>query len=569
MILFKKVRWRNLLSYGNNWTELQLDEAKDTLMVGSNGHGKSAVVEAITFSLYGRPFRNINKPQLVNSTNQKDLLTEIEFEVHPHSYLVRRGMKPNVFEIYKNGKLLDQAASIKDYQTMLETQILSLSYKAFTQIVILGTATHVPFMQLPLGQRRELIEDLLDIQVFTTMNTLLKDKTLQAKNDLNDTKHRIRALGEQLKLLQTHSRELKNLKQSQIDGLKTKLAETEVLLETIDTTIEIIDDSFSKLSNKLQGKATLTKKLSTYAELKRDLSVKISAVKNEIDFYAENNNCPTCKQGIAHDFKDHVISTKESKSNELYKAIEKLDGNLSELQDELAKYNELETQAQELISKRNSALTEKKLLETSKKSIRQELVSLEKEIVDMDLSKIKTVRTELQTETSKHEDLLKNIEIFSIAGSLLKDGGIKTKVIQQYVPVMNKLINQYLTAMDFFVDFRLDETFNEKIFSRHRDEFTYASFSEGEKLRLDLAIMFTWRAISKLRNSISTNLLIMDEILDSSLDQQGTDDFLKILKELTTDSNVFIISHKGDSLHDKFDRILRFEKVKNFSQMIV
>lgn len=567
MIYFTKVRYKNILSTGNSWTTIDLNRNKSTLIVGENGAGKSTILDAISFALYGKAFRKINKPQLMNSINQRDLMVEVYFTSNGADYVIKRGMKPNVFEILKNGILLNQDASSRDYQAYLEESILKMNYKSFGQVVVLGSSTFVPFMQLPAHHRREVIEDLLDIQIFSTMANLLKEKVSSNKSDLVQIKYDIDLVKNKIDLAREHNESIRRIKEGEVSRIKDKMKSTILLVDAETASIESIDTELASLISTISDKNDLKSKYEQYKILKSDLSLKLGNLQKDLKFYTTHDNCPTCKQGIDHEFKNTTLQEKETKATELKRAIEDITGRLDQMSLRLDAISSVESSISSLTLKRNDHQANIRLHKSSLVSLKNDLDKAEAEVHAVDETKIEDFKRSLKDLNCKQKDLSETKEVLSIVGAMLKDGGIKTRIIKQYVPIMNKLINRYLAAMDFFVDFQLDENFNEKILSRFRDEFSYASFSEGEKLRIDLALMFTWRAVSKLRNSVTTNLLIMDEVLDGSLDQAGTDEFLKIINEITTDSNVFIISHKGDSLLDKFDSVIKFEKVKNFSQI--
>ena len=566
-IIFESVRYKNILSTGNAWTEVQLNRSKSTLIIGDNGAGKSTMLDALTFALYGKPFRNIKKNQLINSVNGKGLEVEARFTIGGNKYLISRGIKKNKFEIYKNGEMLNQDASVRDYQAYLEDTILKLNYKSFGQVVVLGSSTFVPFMQLKAGERREVIEDLLDIQIFTVMNTLLKDRLSENKSSIIDIKHKIELLNNQIVSSKTHNESLRKLREGEVDKLKEKLREqiaiVEAEQESVDTLIQEVVDLGEDITDKADTKA----KLKELQELDRELLSKHRALTKEVEFYHDHDNCPTCKQGIDHEFKEETITSHSTKTAEIESARQEIRSKSDKLDKRIDDIDDVEN----VISAKNMQMSEhrvaKKIAMSSCKALKEDLVGAEKQATEVDSQEILALEGELQGYHGDQTTLFDEKETLGVVSSMLKDGGIKTRIIKQYVPVMNKLINKYLSAMDFFVQFELDENFNETIRSRFRDVFSYSSFSEGEKLRIDLALLFTWRAVAKLRNSVSTNLLIMDEIMDSSLDTSGTEEFLKIIQDLTADSNIFIISHKGDQLFDKFHSVIRFEKVKNFSRI--
>jgi DNA repair exonuclease SbcCD ATPase subunit len=569
MILFKAIRWQNMLSTGNQFTEVTLDRSKSTLIVGENGAGKSTILDALSFALYGKPFRNINKPQLLNSMTQKNLVVECEFMVGSKHFRVKRGIKPAVFEIYQNGEMINQNSSARDYQEYLEKSILKLSFKSFGQIVILGSANYLPFMQLPAHSRREVIEDLLDIQIFTTMNNLLKEKILANKSAITDTDYQIDLVENKIELTLKHINSLKINNDHLIRQKEEMIEEVNGLVCQAERDIAIQSGYLTVKTGLVADAEKVSSKRTKLIELESQLETKIRSLKKEITFYHDNDSCPTCRQGIDHDFKDSVIDDRESKQQEVTDALTKIEEEINTINqrvNEIAEINKEITVINTKITELNSDI---RSWNNSIRTLEAEINNLEKNttIIDASNEDLSVLNKQLGVQQKYKEELANERQVIEVAGVLLKDSGIKTKIIKQYVPIMNKLINKYLAAMDFFVQFELDENFNEKIKSRFRDEFSYASFSEGEKMRIDLALMFTWRAIAKLRNSASTNLLIMDEVFDSSLDVGGTEEFLKILEGLTGDTNTFIISHKGDQLYDKFHSVIKFEKHANFSRI--
>jgi len=567
MLTFTQVRYKNILSTGNSWTTIELNRNKSTLIVGENGAGKSTILDAISFALYGKAFRKINKPQLMNSINQRDLSVEVYFSSNSNEFIIKRGMKPNVFEIWKNGELLNQDASARDYQAYLEENILKMNYKSFGQVVVLGSSTFVPFMQLPAFHRREVIEDLLDIQIFSTMGNLLKEKVNVNKAELVDVKYQIDIMKNKIESAKEHNESIRRLKEDEVSRVKQKMREQIEFIESEENRSEELDEQITAMIGTISDKAEMKSKHEQFKTLKSDLNSKIATLHRDVKFYHAHDNCPTCRQGIEHDFKVSTISEKSGKISEIENATIVLDGKIEKVVSRIDEISSVETELHKLNLARTEHTANIRIAKSTLVGLKKELDEAEKDVGEIDTTKITEFKEELRSYTDKQKTLSEDKETLAVVGSMLKDGGIKTRIIKQYVPIMNKLINKYLSAMEFFVDFQLDENFNEKILSRFRDEFSYASFSEGEKLRIDLALMFTWRAVSKLRNSVTTNLLIMDEVLDGSLDQAGTDEFLKIVNEITADSNVFIISHKGDSLHDKFDHVIKFEKKKNFSQV--
>ena len=569
MITFHACRWKNFLSTGNVFTEVKLDKSKSTLIVGQNGAGKSTILDAISFALYNKPFRKINKPQLINSINNKDAVVEIEFTVGRDEYKVVRGIKPNLFEIYKNGAMFNQDSANRDYQEFLEKTILKLNHRSFSQVVVLGSSTYVPFMQLPAHQRREVIEDLLDIQIFTSMNNILKEKVASNKVDLSDTKYASDLCSEKIAMEQKYLASVRKDKDTRIEANNLKIKE---IARAIVDHRAIRDRHLTEhaiLELDVGDEAEVLQKANELSDNRVRLWDRMSLLEAEIKFFHDNENCPTCKQGIAHDFKESTVSNKNSTLVSIKQELELIDGDQTQV---TARLNTIKETRQAMIKANEHIKVLSAQIESEKrnyKAIETENVSLS---IEQDTTEstatLLALKEELAEIETKREMLSKRNAVMSAASALLKDGGIKTKIIRQYIPIMNKLINKYLAAMDFFVHFELDEQFNEKIKSRFRDEFSYNSFSEGEKMRINLAVLFTWRAIAKMRNSATNNLLIMDEVFDSSLDSVGTDEFLKILNNLTTDNNTFIISHKGDALYDKFHSIIKFEKHGNFSRMV-
>ena len=570
MILFKKVRWKNFLSTGNNFTEIDLTKHKSTLIVGTNGSGKSTILDAISFALYNKPFRKINKPQLVNSINGKDLHVELEFIVGNNFYKIVRGIKPSKFEIYKNDTLLNQDADSKDYQEVIEKQIIKMNHRTFSQVVVLGSSTYVPFMQLAAAARREVIEDLLDIQVFTTMNTLLKSKLADNQDNLKQAKYDSDLIDEKINIQKSYIDSLKKDVQNKVDENNLKIEETQTAISGIETTISEKNTTIETKLKDTAGLDKLQKRMEKSVLLKEKANDKIAKLSKEIKFFHDNDDCPTCKQGIPHEFKNQAICDKIQQASEIQENLTLLEADYSNTIAEISKINgiqkEIQTIQQEVTKLSADISSKKKIIEY----LQNEIDKLESNTTNVDAEKEKL--KELQKQKAEAEDkkqkLLEDYEILQAASALLKDGGIKTRILRQYMPIINKLINKYLAAMDFFVQFEIDEQFNETIKSRFRDEFSYNSFSEGEKMRINLAVLFTWRAIAKMRNSAATNLLIMDEVFDSSLDSNGTDEFLKIIQTLTSDTNTFIISHKTDQLFDKFHNVIKFEKTKNFSRIV-
>ena len=569
MIAFKKLRWQNLLSTGNQFTELDLNRSSSTLVVGENGAGKSTFIEALTFALYGKPYRNINKPQLLNSITGKGLLVELEFSIGKKEYMIRRGMKPNVFEIYQNGEMLNQNAGARDDQEYLEKNILKLNFKSFSQIVVLGSANYVPFMQLPSMQRRAVVEDLLDIQIFSVMNSLLKDKINSNRTELSDIEYKINLCEQKIELHSKHIDALKSNNDELIQQKRDKIEEHDKAIVLHKITVDGLMSQVEELNAQVADQNKIESRKNKLVQMEASLEDRIRKLNKEIQFFHDHDNCPTCKQGIDHDFKTTTVEVRSTKKVEVEEALGKLETEIKTTQDRLTFINSTNAQIQHFntsIQSNNQQITFYQRYITDLNKEIEALVEQGNKI-HTDMDDTESFEKELTGHNKQKELLSKQKAVYEVAAHLLKDTGIKTKIIKQYVPIMNKLINKYLAAMDFFVNFELDDQFNETIKSRFRDEFSYASFSEGEKMRIDLALMFTWRAIAKLRNSASTNLLIMDEVFDSSLDSSGTEEFLKILETLTQDTNTFIISHKGDQLFDRFHSIIKFEKHSNFSRI--
>jgi DNA repair exonuclease SbcCD ATPase subunit len=567
MIIFRKLRWKNILSTGNIFTEIDLNADGTTLIVGENGAGKSTILDALTFALFGKSFRNINKPQLINTITRKDAVVEIEFSIGQNEYKIIRGLKPSVFEVYCNGSLLNQSAEMKDYQEHLEKHIIKINYKSFCQVVILGTASFVPFMQLPAAQRRAIIEDLLDLQVFTTMNTLLKEKVQQNNIDIQENETEKKLINAKIKLVKDHLKELQNKNELFVKDKRETVVHLQNQITKSGEEKLALERSIQALKYRRENAEPFSSKLKKLNTLKAQLEAKMETHSKEIKFFEKHDNCPTCKQLIDSDFRCETISKKTDEINEITSGLQILFEKYEETQQKLNAALDIETQ----ISAINSDILP---ITIQINHWFDQITQIEKEInkvrkqsessFDLKVVDLENVLTNL---SNSYNILMEDKQVLAAAAMLLKDGGIKTKIINQYIPVINKLINKYLSAMDFFVDFQLNGQFEETIKSRYRDEFSYASFSEGEKFRINLALLFAWRAVAKMRNSASTNLLILDEVMDSSLDSNGTEEFMKILLSLTKDTNTFIISHRTEQISDKFDNIIRFEKHKNFSRI--
>ena len=569
MIVFRYVRWKNLLSTGNYFTEIKLDNNQNTLVVGENGSGKSTMLDALCFGLFGKAFRNINKPSLLNSINGKDCVIEIEFDTNNKSYKVIRGIKPNVFEIYQNGELLNQDAAARDYQEILEKTILKLNYKSFTQIVILGSASFTPFMQLSASDRRAIIEDLLDIQIFSTMNGILREKLSGNKDSTTTKKYDIDLSQQKYDLQEKYIKELKQNNDDKVKEYDEEVRSNQSVIQTLhDETANLIAEVATHQTS-VEEKTSVENKLKTITKLESQIESTVSKYRKDISFFQHNDDCPTCRQTIAIGFKETEIANLTTKATECEHGLSELEKKLLAEQNKLNSINEVQKKIQALqikIATNNTSITEtnKYIVKLQKQieELKQSKVVSEKE--QQELKELKDSLSLLQEELRV---LIQEKTYYEVASGLLKDTGIKTKIIKQYLPIINKLVNKYLASLDFFVNFNLDESFKETIKSRHRDEFTYNNFSEGEKQRIDMALMLTWRAVAKLKNSSNTNLLILDEVFDSSLDTTGTEELMKILHMLDG-VNLFVISHKGDILQDKFSNVIKFEKVKNFSRIL-
>ena len=572
MIIFEKIRWKNLLSTGNVWTEVHLNRSSNTLIVGENGSGKSTILDALCYVLFSKPFRKVSKKQLVNSVNQKGTSIECEFSIGKNHYKVHRTIKTygsQPFEIYINEKLVDQTGDSRDYQEFLETNILKLNFKSFTQIVILGSSSFIPFMQLSSPQRKEIIEDLLDIKIFSAMNVILKDKVSENKNKVQELKYQIKLTEEKINVQKKFIEEIRKSQSDKIDANDIEIKKAKDSIQRHKAKIEQLQAQIEELQESVKDHDKLQNRLGKVSVIESSLETKIKRLKEDILFYETNDQCPTCSQSLTVKFKEKAIKEKNDKLQETMKGMEDLGKEYTKIKEQvsnMSNVNGLVTNKQSLISSEHgniNAMTNyiEKLGEENK------TISNDRKDIGKENKKLSTLVTTLSNQNKSQEELTHNKQMFEVAAMMLRDQGIKTKIIKQYVPIMNKLINKYLAAMDFFVDFQLDENFTEVIKSRHRDEFTYDSFSEGEKMRIDLALLFTWRAIARMKNSTNTNLLILDEVFDASLDNNGCDEFLKLLHQLGNDQNVFVISHKGDILTDKFRSTIRFEKHKNFSRI--
>ena len=570
MLHFNFVRWKNFLSTGNAWTEIQLDRSPITSISGVNGSGKSQLLDALCFVLFGKPFRKINKPQLVNSVNQKGTVVELDFTVNGIPHKIIRGIKPGIFEVYVNGLMTDQSASVKDYQDYLEKTILKLNFNSFTQIVILGSATFIPFMQLPLAQRREIIEDLLDIRIFTEMNLLLKERVQTNKLAITDVKNRLEIEAEKLKVHEKYINEINNKTLERNQKTLEEIENARSSIRDYETQLEVLNGEIESLQEKINDEFAIKKKQSDIKTVEGKLEARVKKLKQEVAFYEENDNCPVCGQNIDEDHRSHNINDKKAKQTDLINAVKKLEveieasdirlEEITKIQREIfVKSNDVQNHNSQISSLNKYIVTMTKSMET-KDSVNKNL--------DEEYKFVSEIRSTIKENEDLHSKYLVEKETLDIASELLKDKGIKTQIVKQYIPVMNKLINKYLAVMEFFVSFELNENFEEVNKSRHRDEFSYASFSEGEKARLDLALILTWRAIAKIKNSVHTNLLILDEVFSGSLDEAGTKSILTLLSEMEG-VNIFNIMHSNlDALEDTRHSVIRFEKVKNFSVIV-
>jgi DNA repair exonuclease SbcCD ATPase subunit len=569
MIIFEKVRWKNFLSTGTYFTEISLTKSPNTLIIGHNGAGKSTILDALCFGLFGKPFRKINKPQLLNSINQTDCVVEVEFSIGKKQYKIIRGIKPNTFEIYCNGLLVNQDAKAKDYQEHLEKFILKLNYKSFTQVVILGSASFVPFMQLSPADRRAIIEDLLDIQIFSSMMAVVKEKVAIIKDNSTKNKYEMDLTSAKINLQKQNIEEHRKHNDAEIEKKRKDVANSEEQVKKLTKDIELIQKHIDVLNSKISDQMAMQKKSGKLVHLESKLESRLKKIEKEVGFYHDNSDCPTCKQGIDQEFREEQITTLNETKVEVNGALTDIAKQIAETSDRIDAIQKtiqhIQSHNNEIV-KHNSTITAVNSFIGKLQNEINEL-SNRKDNLEEENAKLKELKEQLGELVEKQEELSIEKHYYDYASNLLKDTGIKTKIIKQYLPIMNKLINKYLTAMDFFVNFNINESFEETIKSRHRDEFSYANFSEGEKMRIDLSLLFTWRQIAKLKNSTNTNLLILDEVFDSSLDTVGTEEFLKLIHEMGNDTNIFVISHKGDQLFDKFRSIIKFEKHNNFSRI--
>ena len=569
MILFETIRWKNFLSTGNQYTEVDFTKNHTNLIVGTNGAGKSTVLDALTFSLFGKPFRKINKPQLSNSTNEKDCKVEVEFSVNNTDWKIVRGIKPNLFEIWRNGSLMDQSSAALDQQKWLEQNVLKMNYKSFTQIVILGSSTFVPFMQLTTANRREVIEDLLDIKIFSSMNVVIKEKIRQLKEEIKVLELKKETLRDKVDMQKNFIEELENRGNANINANKEKITNLNLEVGIYLEDNEKIQDDVDVLVEKQEKHTGATEKLRKLGNLKGKISQKVSTITKEHKFFTENTVCPTCTQSIEEEFRINRIKDAQDKAKELQSGYKELEEAIKEEEERERQFTALSKG----ISKQTNGISQNNIKISG---CRKQISNLEYEIQTIaenlanrntEHEKLETFNQDLQKTYDELVSQKDQIKYYDFTYSLLKDGGVKTKIIKKYLPLINQQVNRYLQMMDFYINFTLDEEFNETVQSPIHEDFSYSSFSEGEKQRIDLALLFTWREVAKFKNSVSTNLMILDEIFDSSLDSQGTDEFLKIIRYVVKDANIFVISHKT-GMEDKFENVIKFEKVKGFSRMV-
>lgn len=568
MIQFQKIRWKNFLSTGNNFIEVDLEKSKSTLIIGANGSGKSTLLDALCYVLFNRPYRNIKKDQLVNSINGGECEIEIEFIVNRRQYKVIRCIKPNKFEIYCNGDLVDQDASAVDYQKSLEENILKCNYRAFCQTVILGSSSYEPFMKMRDQYRREVVEEILDIRVFTHMDYLIRQKQNELGKSVVEVKHRFDLLSEKYNLQKKHFEEIQSKDNTVIEDKKKQLKENEVSNYEYNQKLQLLNEKIISTKSEIWGGEKHTQKSNELAKLEAKIETNLANHKRTLDFFQNNDTCNTCTQPIDKNFKLKKINEEAQKISDLELGLQDLEKEINKTDEKITEYKEIEKRLNKLnlsVAKINTSISE---INRHSNRLDIEIAKLngETDSTNNIAEQIEQLRIDLEKVNIEKDEIIEKKKYIDIAREILNDTGVKANIIKKYIPIMNGLINKYLRAMDFFVNFHLDEEFKETIKSRFRDAFAYNSFSEGEKLRIDLALLFTWREIARMKNSTNTNLLILDEIFDSSLDGQGTDDFFRILKELTN-QNAFIISHKGDILFDKFTNIMKFSKVNNFSTM--
>ena len=569
-IRFKNVRWKNFLSTGNNWTEVALDQYRSTLIVGENGSGKSTMLDALSFGLFGKAHRNIKKDQLVNSINEKSAEIEVEFDVGRHSFRVYRGIRPNKFEIWQNGKLINQSANARDYQKYLEQSILKLNHKSFHQIVVLGSSSFIPFMQLPAHTRREVIEDLLDIQIFSKMGTILKEQLSVLKDEIKEIDYTVSLTKEKIDLQQKYIRDITEMNDEQIRQKRNEITQYQSEIETLQARNSDLSEWIKERGDGIDERITeLSGKREKVLGYKAQFEQQISSVVKDARFYEENDTCPTCTQSIREDVRESKLSETKERARELKEALDHATEESSALESNLQELRSVSNEVSEATSELHNNNSTIERLQKSIRDTQSAIDELNGKGGDLAAAndELRRLKDEKESLTEKKLERMSSQTYKQAAAEMLKDSGIKTKVIREYLPVMNNLINKYLQVLDFFVSFHLDESFNESIRSRYRDAFNYASFSEGEKSRIDLSLLFAWRQIARMKNSTSTNLLVLDETFDSSLDTDGVDNLMKILNTLDEDTNTFVISHKGDQLDGKFEHKMVARKEHNFSTL--
>jgi len=571
MIIFDKIRFRNFLSTGNNFTEINLKQSNTTLIIGGNGSGKSTLLDALCFVLFNKAFRKITKNQLINSTNEKDCVVEVEFNTASSKWMIRRGIKPSIFEIHRDGQLINQLASNNDQQDWLEKQVLKLNFKSFTQIVILGSASFVPFMQLSTANRREIVEDLLDIRIFSSMNSIVKEKIKNTSDKIKEVTVTHQMTGEKIEMQKQFIESIENDIKKQVENKENKINEIESKIKEIEQDNKEKQDKI-KLDLQLESDelSSCTKKLKQLSSLKIKIQEKLNTINEQKDFFGHSSECPTCTQKIEESFRLNKVGECEEKLNELEKGCIELKKSILEEEDREKKFNQVSRQILTLnneVSNNNVKISQ---FNRQTRELQQEIQELKSKDEDKNSERSKLKQLE-KTLSKLEEDRAKYKELnvyYDFSQTLLKDGGVKAKIIQKYLPIMNQQINKYLQMMDFYINFTLDEEFNENVKSPIHEDFSYESFSEGEKMRINLALLFTWRDIARMKNSIRTNLLILDEVFDSSLDGTGIEYFTKIIRYIITDSNILVISHKTDEMIDLFDRVIKVEKIKGFSKIV-